>query len=464
MTISAPVITLASPKSGAMTKTELGYDFPPDAYAYVGDPSDPTTWKLRLWETTTAKLTAAQVSRSIAALGASYLGSKVEIPAADLPNVKLKIMGAWLATHAGRSETDAPGILRCSSPVAEFAKIADMPPLMKDVNGNFHVLGLSVFKTGPAKDSLGRPFDFTSAQLDELVSNFHALKDSGVFPNVPGRSDHSGSIEQVVAYCDNLYTDGTLLFVDIGFTQPLAVSQYGNGTYRARSAEIGPFETNAGETYYPVFLGFAFVDIPAVEGLYSKQPVHGEPITPEATPVAKFTINGIETEDAPAIQAHIDTLQAKVAAPVVLHKFKVAGADTTDVVAVQARIDTLETSLVETANVARAAFVKSLGDNKLIGAPQVASFTTLVASLDDEQFEAFKLSYADAAPLTVLTRHAATGNGGKVNSGGTDPVADRIEVLETVVKMNKRAGMNDVEAAAQPSGIELATLKAQRAA
>ncbi|MCK4649534.1 ChaB family protein, partial [bacterium] len=53
-------------KEQAVMKTEDGIKFPAAAYAYVGDPEKSTTWKLRLWEDPTKKVTRAQLGRAAA--------------------------------------------------------------------------------------------------------------------------------------------------------------------------------------------------------------------------------------------------------------------------------------------------------------------------------------------------------------------------------------------------------------
>lgn len=81
------------------TKTEDGAEYPPEAFAYVPDPDKPSTWKLRLWESPDLKLTARQVGMTVAALGAGFRGQRVQIPSADLPGVKNKVLAAWKETH-----------------------------------------------------------------------------------------------------------------------------------------------------------------------------------------------------------------------------------------------------------------------------------------------------------------------------------------------------------------------------
>lgn len=103
-------LTRIEPLSKA-TRREDGEDFPPEAFAYVPNPEEPSTWKLRLWDSLEEKVTAAQVGRALAALGpGGFRGNRVQIPAADLPAVRRKILAAWRSVH----DTDAeiPEVLK----------------------------------------------------------------------------------------------------------------------------------------------------------------------------------------------------------------------------------------------------------------------------------------------------------------------------------------------------------------
>ena len=93
------------------TKTEDGVEFPAAAFAFVPDPTKPSTWKLRLWETPEKKVTATQVGRAIAALGpGGFRGNRVQIPAADLSGVKAKVRRAWKQVHTDADEV--PGVIK----------------------------------------------------------------------------------------------------------------------------------------------------------------------------------------------------------------------------------------------------------------------------------------------------------------------------------------------------------------
>lgn len=98
---------LAESVEKAATKREKGFDFPAAAFAYVPDASKPSTWKLRLWESPTAKVTARQVGMAVAALGKGFRGKKVQIPSGDLAKVKAKVRAAWNSVHGKGDELPA---------------------------------------------------------------------------------------------------------------------------------------------------------------------------------------------------------------------------------------------------------------------------------------------------------------------------------------------------------------------
>ena len=83
-------------KEQAAMKTEDGVKYPAAAFAYVPDTEKPSTWKLRLWQDPTNKVTRAQLGRAAAALSpGGFRGQKVQIPSADLPAVKRKIRAEY---------------------------------------------------------------------------------------------------------------------------------------------------------------------------------------------------------------------------------------------------------------------------------------------------------------------------------------------------------------------------------
>lgn len=445
------------------TKLENGEHFPASAYAWVGDVADPSTWSLRLWDTLDTKITAAQVARCIAALGATFAGAGLEIPAGMIPVVKSRLFSAWIETHPNSPQAAAPSMLHAleAQEIQKFG-MAERPGLMKSASGQYSVQAFKIFKVGGFKDSLGRFSKWTAEDLSQTVQNFHALKESGVFSSVPVRSDHTSSIDKVVAYIDNLYSDGEFLYADFTFTQEQAVGMYSNGTYRNPSIEIGPYETNSGESYYPVCQGFAFVDIPAVEGLFGKNTSSQifNIYSLQESQVTTFRINGVDTVDAVVVQKHIDTFEA--AKPTV-HAFRVSGVEVTDVAEVQKTLDTFEAFKADTIKAGREAFVDGLVSAKKLAAPSAEGIKAFATGLSVEQFDAYKATFDGAPVLPLFEKHVGAGDGAIGNTGGdADPILDRIEILEGVVKMSRQAGMDESTLAKQPSMVELTALKASR--
>jgi len=72
----------------AAMKTENGEDYPAEAYAYCPDPDAPSTWRLRIWESPTAKVTRAQLARAAAT-------AYNEIPAAEVSKIKAKLRAIY---------------------------------------------------------------------------------------------------------------------------------------------------------------------------------------------------------------------------------------------------------------------------------------------------------------------------------------------------------------------------------
>ena len=80
----------------AKTATQDGEDYPAEAFAYVPDPEKPSTWKLRLWESPSLKVTVAQLGRAAAAFSAGgFRGNKVELTDAEAKAAKAKIRAAY---------------------------------------------------------------------------------------------------------------------------------------------------------------------------------------------------------------------------------------------------------------------------------------------------------------------------------------------------------------------------------
>ena len=333
--------------------------------------------------------------------------------------------------------------------------------------GSKIVRGVRAFKTGSFKDSMGTRNTWTSAHLDQMVYHFKMLRDEGILPDIPLRTDHSSRTDSVIGYLVDVYrdpVDPAFLAVDVEFTEPDAFSKYERGTYRSRSVEIGKYETNDGAEYYPVVLGLAFVDIPAVEGLHSKlSPTSyfshvvydqeegtvdiNDPKWPEAVAYAAWlqAANHAQAEAdwtraveyaAWSQAAHYAQVEADAAAALAAagqqepagagqhrapappapaqYAFRVNGqVGITDPIAVQAHIDSLEGFRTEQTQQSRRDFVSSLVTDKKIAVTQQGTLTALALSMEQAQFEAFVESYKDAPALAIFANPAeAVGNGG----------------------------------------------------
>jgi hypothetical protein len=127
---------------------------------------------------------------------------------------------------------------------------------------------IEIFKAGTFKG-----IEFKASALDKMVANFYVLKSFSIFPHVPVRADHAGwlgevgVIDRVGGYVKDLRVVGKTLVADIRVTSESMLEKIKEGSYINRSAEIGNYRDNSGDTYGPVLWGFAWVDIPAVEGL-----------------------------------------------------------------------------------------------------------------------------------------------------------------------------------------------------
>lgn len=102
-----PLARIMLYKRGAF-KTEFGRQFPMGDYAYVPDPTKPSTWKLRLTADPGGGVNARIVGAAVAALGPTgFRGRKVQIPSKDLPKVKAKVLAAWKSLHPDAKELPA---------------------------------------------------------------------------------------------------------------------------------------------------------------------------------------------------------------------------------------------------------------------------------------------------------------------------------------------------------------------
>jgi hypothetical protein len=343
-------------------------------------------------------------------------------------------------------------------------KIEDGP------NGTKIIRGVEVFRTGTFRDSMGEQRTWSKKELRKMAENFTILRDADIFPDPPMRRDHSWSVDKVMGYITEVYMKGEKLVVDYQVVDPAEVDHLINGKYRKVSSEIGMYSDNDDNPYWPVLMGVAYVDIPAVQGLHSKSR-DGEPNffhfteTQEDTNVdpkddkapqrpSSFRIKGVDTNDHAAVQAYITELEARPVAA----SFRVNGAETLDAAAVQQHIDVLEGFRQEARDGNRAAFVKGLETDGKIVATQTEMLTELAKDMSDVQFEKFQASYKDAPKLGILANHGQTGKGG-LPVEQAQAKDDEIAILEGQINQFRLVNMSDERIQATKAYKRLTALK-----
>lgn len=317
-----------------------------------------------------------------------------------------------------------------------------------------------VFRSGTFKDSMGYQHTYDPEHMTQLEFHHTLLKERGIFPEPPVRADHSISVRNVIGYIETVRASKsttspfTYLLATFEVTEPDDVQRIERGTFRFRSAEIGYYETNDEAMYWPVFMGFAFVDMPAVEGLdqYARSDEqhfalhitdHKEPpVPPDPTPTPRheFTLNGVRTTDYSAVQAALDAAKSPTR-----HAFRVNGAEVTDPAAVQAHINGLEEFRTEAKKAARLSFVKALAEKNVIPASDLGKFEKHVAELTDDGFEGFKGLYEGAEANPLFAQHDASGGTGPAAQTPGDDKPDKKEVDEEVVANLRRAGVPEAQ-------------------
>lgn len=334
----------------------------------------------------------------------------------------------------------------------------------KNADGTATVEDLKVFKAGTFRDSLGYQNTWEPEHLAQMVFHYDLLRERGVLPNVPVRADHSVSVDKVVGWLTALRVTDQFLRADFKFTEPDAVLKFERGTYLNRSAEIGLYETNDEAFFWPVFLGFAFVDLGAVEGLYAQPEKKFTVITDKETPVPDQPASTTGTAGTPSGTPAPAGLFARATAggaeqPIA---FSIGGQRSTDPVAVQSHITVLEAFQSETNKAARQSYVKQLASDGKIPAPQVQGLTEFAEMLNPEQYDAFTKTW-DAAPKSGLFEKHGNGTSNTTGASGTSDAAvpTQIEELEAVVAMHRRSKTPNLENL--ESFKRLAALKANQA-
>lgn len=323
--------------------------------------------------------------------------------------------------------------------------------------------GVPVFRSGSFADSRGIRNTWEDLHIRQMVENTNHLSKKGILQGVPTRDGHPeflvGGMRgkgEVVGWHLDIKTevkknpvDGveyTYLLADYEVTAPYALDKLEKGLWRSRSSEIAPYYTNDESEYWPVYLGFAFVDFGAVEGLnfsmtqgnrsfvvFGESPlkeriVSGDQNTQVQSPLL-FGVQQPAPQTAPV---------APVAQPAFV--FSCNGQNVTDFNQVQTYIRQLETFTRETREVGRKQFVAGLVTAKKLTAPQQPGMEAFALTLTDEQYTAWMAQWETTPAMSVLGVHGA----GSTNPNNSAEAATNtaVEDAKQIVAMHRRNGMS----------------------
>lgn len=374
------------------------------------------------------------------------------------------------------------------------------------------VAGMPVFRSGVFRDSMGFQHTWEPIHMDQMVQHFDLLRARHLLPDIPVRDGHPGFLMsgtpgtgKVVGWHESLKveertspTDGALysyLLADYEILDEDAQQAIEKGLWRNRSAEVGTYITNAEAEFWPVYMGVAYVDLGAVEGLNGfSNPNVGKsfsimfeketPVGTEGTPAAGTTETPVtppveptppppppppaegeenenkEGEGTPPAPPVTPPVSPPAAPPIEHSMFRVNGAQIGDYAAVQRHIDSLEKFRDDTVVTGRQNFVKQLAtENKILGS-QVTQLETFALTLTEEQWAQWTASW-DAAPAqSLLGDHGRSADNLLGSGTPAEKKAERIEILEGVVRQHKLSGMSQELIEKTASYLELQTLKA----
>lgn len=307
------------------------------------------------------------------------------------------------------------------------------------------VRGLKVFRVGKFRDSAGRPHEWTHGQLNEMVTNFVTLRENQTFAHVPVRRNHGRNVRDVVGYFETLSVRDKWLMADLHITEPDAADKIERKTFRSRSLEVGPYVDNNDKAYNPTVLGLAFVDIGAVEGLFSSSDDAStnyftimENEMPEDATFSKPQVDWAVA--AAYAQGLADVPKPKPTPPtsdLAPFEFSYNGQHSSDPKAVQAYINTLETAQAEQRELNRKNYITSLAVAGKIAATQVDAMQAFALTMSDAQFDSYKAINDVSPKLSTFDQHGDNGSGTGEPASADQVLAD----LEETVAMHRRSGL-----------------------
>ena len=364
----------------------------------------------------------------------------------------------------------------------------------KDGESVLVIEDMPVFRSGTFRDMWGEQHTWTEGDMQSLVQNYQQMTSSMVMPHIPVRDGHrsllgfSGAVvgwhtelklEQRESPIDkNKYS---YLLATYEITEPDAAGKIKRGTWRNRSAEIGVYRTNAETTFDPAYMGVAYVDLPAVEGLegFSQEdqkklfcfmaergtlvtapaPTPASPPTPSSpTPSGPAPVPpGTPTPTEP--EAPETTPPGPAPAPATQnHTFTIGGRATTDFGAVQSHIAQLESQNAayaaaqqEATTQNRKDFVAKLVTDKKAHGGQQTVLEEYALKLDAETYAGWVKTWEVAPTQTVTAQHGASHQNTPTPAGDGNDTLDDVEKAEQVVKMHERSGMDKTKLYATPS-------------
>lgn len=306
----------------------------------------------------------------------------------------------------------------------------------RDGKSVMSVKNVPVFRSGTFRDSIGYQHEFDDFAMEQMVRNYDHLKAQKIFADVPVRNGHPSPfrsrMQELVGYVVAMRTDKrtaphdgneyTYLIADFEILDSDAQKNVDSGLWRNRSSEIGTYVDNRENEYGPAFLGVAYVDIPAVEGLngFSKsdtednvhfimedQKMSGVPTPPKPGNDKPFAFSlGGQTgiTDLAAVQEYINKIETE------------RDDFSNKVNELTTERDSLAQFKANLVDAERSAFVTSLIDDGKVLASQKDSLIALAKALPDDQFETWKGSYEHVGKQDILGNHGNQGST-KPNSG-----------------------------------------------
>jgi hypothetical protein len=351
-------------------------------------------------------------------------------------------------------------------------------------NGALRVERQPVFRSGTFRDSMGIQNTWEPIHMDQMVSNFNYLREQKRLIDIPVRHGHPGWLINgtpgtgaVVGWhgglaaeeMDSPFGDGkfTYLLADYEVLDPEAARNVELGLWRNRSSEIIGYSTNDEAEFWPVYGGFAFVDIPAVEGLnFSRAPGAAESaagtkfivMLDKEIPVTQPAAGAVPAQQTGAPQVPFaDRFSAPqpAAQPTstgAAFVFSVNGQATSDYAAVQRHISSLEVFRSETREAQRNNFIGGLLSANVFLASQKDQLEAFAKTLNDEQWLQWSGMFANTQvpAQRVLGQHGVPASAAgmpQTQSGGAPGTqgSEDVQIAKETVAMHRAAGMPEAD-------------------